>query len=133
MTDRLTEKELAARLGYSVRTVQKWRRERRGIAYIKQEGGVRYLLTDIEAWERARRVEPQGGNMSQENNKIAVHLINGPMNGGVLYLSDPKATLAFTLNGQTGRYVVAPNTEHPTQQFYDDGQFVVSKWQPAEA
>ena len=62
MNAHLTEKELAARLNIEVQTVRKWRREKRGPAYIKgegQRGTVRYAVADVEAWEQARRVEPK--------------------------------------------------------------------------
>lgn len=55
MIDRLTEAELAERCRVKVRTVQKWRREKTGPAYLKT-GGVRYLIVDVEAWEKSRRV-----------------------------------------------------------------------------
>jgi excisionase family DNA binding protein len=51
---RLTEKELAARLGVSPRTVQQWRVHGGGPAYLKLGVSVRYDLATVEAWERAQ-------------------------------------------------------------------------------
>lgn len=62
MEAHLTEKELAAREKVELRTVQKWRREATGPAYIKiggHKGPVRYPVADVEAWEQARRVTPK--------------------------------------------------------------------------
>ena len=56
---RLTEKELAARLGISTRTVQNWRRSGDGPAHIViGQHTVRYREEDVLAYEQAR---VQGG------------------------------------------------------------------------
>jgi predicted DNA-binding transcriptional regulator AlpA len=52
----LTTEELAERLGFSVRTVEGWRRTGYGPRWLPGKGsaGVRYREADIEAWEESR-------------------------------------------------------------------------------
>lgn len=52
MTIHLNEKDLAQRLGLSVRTIQRWRWAGRGPSYLKLGGRVVYRLADVEDWER---------------------------------------------------------------------------------
>jgi len=52
----LTTEELAERLKLSVRTIEDWRLDRKGPAYL--EDPVRYRLADVEAWERSRLRQP---------------------------------------------------------------------------
>ena len=47
----LTERELAQRWRISQRTLQKWRQNNIGPAYVKIGGRIRYRLSDIEEWE----------------------------------------------------------------------------------
>ena len=66
----LPQKELASRWRTSVRTLQKWRRENKGPAYIKLVGRVVYPLDDVRAYERMRfhrppTHEPVSGNHEQ--------------------------------------------------------------------
>ncbi len=51
----LNERELARRWGTSPRTLQRWRAERYGPAFIRIGGGVRYRLSDILAYEEQHR------------------------------------------------------------------------------
>jgi hypothetical protein len=51
--DRLTSKELAVRLRLSEQRIREWRTRGKGPRYQKLEGGhVRYLIEDVERWER---------------------------------------------------------------------------------
>jgi predicted site-specific integrase-resolvase len=59
MSAHLTEKELARRLGMSIRTLQRWRWTGRGPAFLKLGGRVVYPLTDIESWEATCRIDPR--------------------------------------------------------------------------
>lgn len=54
----LSEKLLARRWGLSHRTLERWRHEGRGPAYLKLGGRVVYPLDDIEAYEAARMRVP---------------------------------------------------------------------------
>jgi predicted site-specific integrase-resolvase len=56
MQPHLTEKVLAPRLGLSVRTLQRWRWQGKGPAYLKLGGRVVYREADIAAWEESNRV-----------------------------------------------------------------------------
>lgn len=51
----LTEHEVARRQGRSVRTLQNQRVLGGGIPYLKLGRSVRYRLSDVSAWEEARR------------------------------------------------------------------------------
>ena len=51
----LKEKELAERWAVSQRSLQKWRQNSTGPAYLKVGRRVRYRLCDIEEWERKHR------------------------------------------------------------------------------
>jgi hypothetical protein len=50
----LNQKELARRWGISHRTLERWRSEGRGPAYLKLGGRVLYRLPDIEAFEHSQ-------------------------------------------------------------------------------
>lgn len=50
-TNWLNQDELAARWGLSPRTLEAWRSEGRGPAFLKIGGRVHYRLEDIEVWE----------------------------------------------------------------------------------
>lgn len=62
----LTTEELAERLGgdeeerVSVRTLEDWRHDGKGPAFIRVGGKVRYRLKDVEAWEESNLVIPAG-------------------------------------------------------------------------
>lgn len=58
----LREKELAERWKVSLRTLQRWRAEGSGPAYISIGGTIRYLMEDVRAYEDARR---HGGEKQQ--------------------------------------------------------------------
>jgi len=53
----LTEKEAALFLRRSPRTLERWRAVGQGPPYVK-EGGITYLMVDLRAYLRARRVIP---------------------------------------------------------------------------
>lgn len=59
-TNWLKQDEVAARWGLSPRTLEAWRSEGRGPAFLKIGGRVHYRLEDIEAWEaeQVRRTYP---------------------------------------------------------------------------
>jgi Helix-turn-helix domain len=51
----LTSEELARRWRISPRTLQRWRRRRRGPACIEIEGSIRYRMADIREYEERQR------------------------------------------------------------------------------
>ena len=51
----LNQKELARRWGISHRTLERWRHDDHGPAYLKIGGRIVYAVADIEAFEAARR------------------------------------------------------------------------------
>ena len=51
----LSEKLLARRWGLSHRTLERWRHDAHGPAYLKIGGRIVYPIADIEAFESARR------------------------------------------------------------------------------
>lgn len=51
----LTTRELAQRVGRSPRTVEKWRPRGIGPAYIVISGQARYLIEDVQEWERSKQ------------------------------------------------------------------------------
>lgn len=55
-TELLRERELAARWRTSRRTLQRWRAEGHGPAFIQIGGAIRYRLADVLAYEERRRV-----------------------------------------------------------------------------
>lgn len=54
----LNEIELADRWRLSERTLQRWRWQRKGPAFVKLGGRVVYPIVDIEAFEAAQRRSP---------------------------------------------------------------------------
>ena len=50
----IDEYELAARWGLSVRTIRRWRTERLGPVFCQLGAQIRYLIAEIEAFERRR-------------------------------------------------------------------------------
>jgi hypothetical protein len=57
MKSALTERELAERLGLSVRTLQSWRREGNGLNYLKIGSAIRYPLSVVEQFEATSLVK----------------------------------------------------------------------------
>lgn len=62
----LRERELADRWAKSTRTLQRWRAEQSGPAFLRIGRSIRYRLCDIEAFEESSRQEseragPEGG------------------------------------------------------------------------
>ena len=53
----LNQRQLAARWGVSVRTLERWRSHRQGAPFLKLGGHVTYRLSDVEAFEEAQRQE----------------------------------------------------------------------------
>jgi predicted DNA-binding transcriptional regulator AlpA len=51
----LTQTQLAARWQVSTRTLQRWREDDKGPAWIRIGALVRYRLADVEAFEAAHR------------------------------------------------------------------------------
>jgi predicted DNA-binding transcriptional regulator AlpA len=51
----LNETALADRLGLSVRTIQRWRWQKKGPAYLKMGNRVAYREEDVGAWEEKNR------------------------------------------------------------------------------
>lgn len=59
---RLSERDAASFLGITQRTLQDWRLNRRGPAYIKLGRRIAYDRTDLEQFLAANRVEPAQGS-----------------------------------------------------------------------
>jgi hypothetical protein len=53
----LDQHDLAARWRMSVRTLERWRSQRQGPPFLKLGGRIVYALSDVEAFEQARRQE----------------------------------------------------------------------------
>ncbi|RDD64189.1 DNA-binding protein [Thalassococcus profundi] len=53
-----TTNELAARWKVSIRTLERWRAERYGPAWITIGGSIRYRIPDVLAWEAAHTTRP---------------------------------------------------------------------------
>lgn len=60
MGEIISPQEAARLLGKSARTLERWRTEGAGPAYIRVGGTVSYRRADIAAFLRASRVEPVG-------------------------------------------------------------------------
>lgn len=54
----LTQRELAARWKVSGRTLERWRAEHYGPAWISIGGSIRYRMSDVLAWEAAHLTRP---------------------------------------------------------------------------
>lgn len=51
----LTQRDLAARLRLSVRTIERWRAAKYGPAWITIGRSIRYRMSDVLAWEAGQR------------------------------------------------------------------------------
>ena len=51
----MTTKQVAEMIGFSHRTLAKWRQEGRGPKYIKIGSSVRYTIEDVEEWSLKRK------------------------------------------------------------------------------
>lgn len=51
----LTEKDVARSLKISHRTLQVWRRRKKGPPFISVGGAVRYLVEDLQNWVQSQR------------------------------------------------------------------------------
>ena len=60
----LSETELANRWGVSPKSLQRWRIEKRGPAYLKFSKSVRYSIEDVLTYERDHRNCLQGSNVT---------------------------------------------------------------------
>ena len=56
----LTPEELAGRWRMSPRSLERWRADRRGPAWLRLEGRALYRMTDVLAYERSRLRGPAG-------------------------------------------------------------------------
>jgi len=54
----LTQRDLAERWRVSGRTLERWRAQRYGPAWITIGGSIRYRRTDVLAWEAAHLTQP---------------------------------------------------------------------------
>ncbi|MGO1685431.1 helix-turn-helix transcriptional regulator [Corynebacterium casei] len=54
----LTIDELATQLGVTPLTVDRWRRQGSGPAFVQVGRGIRYLASDVDAWIAANRTDP---------------------------------------------------------------------------
>ncbi|WP_324754042.1 helix-turn-helix transcriptional regulator [Roseovarius sp. Pro17] len=54
----LTQRDLAARWRVSGRTLERWRAQRYGPAWITIGGSIRYRMSDVLAWETAHLTQP---------------------------------------------------------------------------
>ena len=54
----LTQRELAERWRLSGRTLERWRAEPYGPAWVNIGGSIRYPMRDVLAWESAHRKTP---------------------------------------------------------------------------
>lgn len=54
----LTIDELACQLGVTPLTVDRWRRQGSGPAFVQVGRGIRYLASDVDAWITANRTDP---------------------------------------------------------------------------
>lgn len=57
-TNLMNEKQAAAFLGVAVRTMQWWRANSKGPAYVKVGRPVRYRMEDLNVYINANKVEP---------------------------------------------------------------------------
>lgn len=72
----LAEKEVAKRLGFSPRTLQKWRRTGSGPVFMRiSPRCVRYREEDLEAWlkERRRRSTSDEGRSKDDAGRCRQH------------------------------------------------------------
>ena len=56
----LTQEEVAARFRVSPRTLERWRRQKIGPAWVRLPGRVLYHLEDVRDYERTHLQVPQG-------------------------------------------------------------------------
>ncbi|WP_324754070.1 helix-turn-helix transcriptional regulator [Roseovarius sp. Pro17] len=54
----LTQRDLAVRWRVSGRTLERWRAQRYGPAWITIGGSIRYRMSDVLAWETAHLTQP---------------------------------------------------------------------------
>ena len=54
----LTQRELAQRWRVSGRTLERWRAEPYGPAWVTIGGSIRYRMEDVQAWEAAHLTQP---------------------------------------------------------------------------
>ncbi len=53
-----TQRDLATRWHVSGRTLERWRAQRYGPAWITIGGSIRYRMSDVLAWEAAHLTQP---------------------------------------------------------------------------
>jgi len=56
--DTLKEKDAASYIGFKAQTLNKWRSRKRGPAYLRIGGKIRYLRSDLDTFLSASRVDP---------------------------------------------------------------------------
>lgn len=68
----LSERELANRWGISPKTLQRWRTEKRGPAYIKLSKCVRYSIENVQTYEREQIINPQVSKLASADHASIV-------------------------------------------------------------
>ncbi|WP_425102487.1 helix-turn-helix transcriptional regulator [Tropicibacter sp. S64] len=56
----MTQRNLATRWQLTIRTLERWRADGCGPAWVQIGGSIRYRTDDVLAWEEAHRTEPGG-------------------------------------------------------------------------
>lgn len=57
--ERMTQEEVAEYFGVTVRTVQRWRADGVGPAYLQYPGRVMYLPEDLQEYNKLVRISPE--------------------------------------------------------------------------
>ena len=57
---RMRVQQAASKLGLTAGTLNMWRSQRKGPAYLKIGGRILYQEADLEVWIRSRQIDPEG-------------------------------------------------------------------------
>jgi Helix-turn-helix domain len=74
----MTTKVAAKYVGYTVRTLQCWRAERKGPPYCRPSGAVRYLKADLIRWLTSHRVSVET-EAAMQGMRAGMRLTGGEM------------------------------------------------------
>ena len=128
----LNESELGKRWGLSPKTLQRWRTENRGPAYLKLSKRVTYAMEDIVAYEASqKRVCENSHAFAVQNvaNPVSTEALNSSVQADTQAGMGEPTDSAFITDAEAARDEAAKVLLHRPGQACRDGNSALPRWQ----